>query len=79
MLLRIVKRDLQRNKIITFGLFVFIMLSALLVASASQVIIELSGSLNQLLIKSKALISCRCTQDKSTAQQSRALQPLIHW
>lgn len=54
MLLRIVKRDLQRNKIITFGLFVFIMLSALLVASASQVIIELSGSLNQLLIKSKA-------------------------
>lgn len=54
MLLRIVKRDFQRNKIISIGLFVFIMLSALLVASASHVLMELSGSLNNLLDKSNA-------------------------
>ena len=54
MLLQIVTRDLQRNKIISLGLFIFIMLSALLVASASHVIMELSGSLNNLLATSKA-------------------------
>ncbi|MGF7048086.1 putative ABC transport system permease protein [Paenibacillus sp. DS2015] len=54
MLLQIVKRDFQRNKIITIVLFIFIMLSALLVASASHIMMELSGSLNNLLDKSKA-------------------------
>ncbi|UNK20692.1 hypothetical protein MNQ98_12045 [Paenibacillus sp. N3/727] len=54
MLLQIVKIDFQRNKIITIILFIFIMLSSLLVASASHVIMELSGSLNNLLTKSKA-------------------------
>ncbi|WP_249435682.1 ABC transporter permease [Paenibacillus sp. Marseille-Q4541] len=54
MLLQIVRRDFQRNKIITIVLFVFIMLSALLIASASHVIMELSGSLHNLLVKSKA-------------------------
>lgn len=54
MLLHIVKRDFQRNKIITTVLFFFIMLSALLIASASHVIMELSGSLNNLLSQSKA-------------------------
>ncbi|OMC72673.1 ABC transporter permease [Paenibacillus odorifer] len=80
MLLRIVKRDLQRNKIITFGLFVFIMLSALLVASASQVIIELSGSLNQLLIKSKAphFVQMHAGQiDSSAIESFTAANPLV--
>lgn len=54
MLLQIVKRDVLRNKIITGGLFIFIMLSSLLVASASHIIMELTGSLNQLLAVSKA-------------------------
>ncbi|GIP42901.1 ABC transporter permease [Paenibacillus sp. J45TS6] len=54
MLLHIVKRDFQRNKIITTILFFFIMLSALLIASASHVITELSSSLNNLLSQSKA-------------------------
>lgn len=53
MLLHIIKRDFQRNKIITIVLFFFIMLSALLIASASHVIMELSGSLNNLLSQSK--------------------------
>ncbi len=54
MLLQIVKKDFQRNKIITIVLFIFMMLSALLAACASQVIMELSGSLSNLLDKSKA-------------------------
>lgn len=54
MLLKIVKRDFLRNKIITIVLIVFIMLSTLLVASASHVIMELSSSLNNLLAKSNA-------------------------
>ncbi|NUU62017.1 ABC transporter permease [Paenibacillus agri] len=54
MLLKIAIKDFQRNKIVTIGLFLFIMLSALLVASASHIIMELSGSLNHLLLKSNA-------------------------
>jgi putative ABC transport system permease protein len=54
MLLQIVKKDFQRNKIITMVLFIFMMLSALLAACAAQVIMELSGSLSHLLDKSKA-------------------------
>ncbi|MEK5398100.1 ABC transporter permease [Paenibacillus sp. FSL K6-2859] len=54
MLLQIVKKDFQRNKIITIVLFIFMMLSALLAACASQVIMELYGSLSHLLDKSKA-------------------------
>ncbi|WP_160031668.1 ABC transporter permease [Paenibacillus sp. An7] len=54
MLLHIVKRDFQRNKIITTILFVFIMLSALLMATASHVLMELTSSLNNLLSLSKA-------------------------
>lgn len=42
MLLQIVKRDVLRNKIIIGGLFIFIMLSSLLVASASHIIMELT-------------------------------------
>jgi putative ABC transport system permease protein len=54
MLLKIAKKDVQRNKIVTIGLFVFIMLSALLAASASHVMMQLFGSLNNLLLQSKA-------------------------
>jgi len=54
MLSKIVKRDFQRKKIITIGLFIFIMLSSLLVASATHVIMELTSSLNNLLVKSNA-------------------------
>lgn len=54
MLLKIIKRDFQRNKIITIALFIFIMLSALLVASASNIIMQLSSSLAHLFTESKA-------------------------
>lgn len=54
MLVRIVKKDFQRNKIITAVLFLFLMLSAVLIASASHIIMSLTGSLNHLLTVSKA-------------------------
>ncbi|GGG59788.1 FtsX-like permease family protein [Paenibacillus radicis (ex Gao et al. 2016)] len=54
MLLKIVKRDFQRNKMITLGLFIFIMLSSLLTASSAHVVMELTHSLDNLLVKSNA-------------------------
>jgi putative ABC transport system permease protein len=54
MLLKIAKKDFLRNKVINIVLFIFIMLSALLVASASHIIMELSSSLTNLLAKSNA-------------------------
>ena len=51
---RILKKDFLRNKIVTATLFVFIMLAALLVASAIGIIIELFGSMDILLEKSNA-------------------------
>ena len=52
MLGKILKKDFLRQKRITTVLFVFVMLSALLVASGTNMILELSNSLNYLFIKS---------------------------
>ncbi len=52
MLLKILKKDLKRNKTISIALFFFIMLSALLVASASNIIIQLSSSMEHLFTMS---------------------------
>lgn len=54
MLIKILKKDFSRNKRITIVLFMFVLLSALLVASGSNMIIELVNSLNYLFIKSDA-------------------------
>jgi len=53
MLLKMLKKDVNRKKLITAALFVFIMLPALLISSGSNMIIELSGSLNSLFIQAK--------------------------
>lgn len=54
MLLRMLKKDVLRKKSITAGLFIFIMLSAVLASSAAHIIGELTGSLNHLLEVSRA-------------------------
>jgi putative ABC transport system permease protein len=48
------KKDFLRNKIITVAVFTFIMLSALLIASGSNMFIDLSNSINYLFEKSNA-------------------------
>lgn len=45
---KILKKDFLRKKIITIVVFAFILLSALLVASGADLIVELSNSLNSL-------------------------------
>ena len=54
MLIKILKKDFSRQKKITIVLFIFVLLSALLVASGSSMIVELANSLNYLFIKSDA-------------------------
>jgi putative ABC transport system permease protein len=51
---KILKKDIVRNKIITSILLSFIMLSSLLIASASSIIGDLVGSMNKLFEKSSA-------------------------
>ena len=51
---KILRKEFLRKKIITIVMFAFILLSALLVASGSNLIMELSNSLNVLFAKSKA-------------------------
>jgi putative ABC transport system permease protein len=51
---KILKKDFQRKKIITIVVFAFILLSAVLVASGSNLIMDLSNSLNALFEKSRA-------------------------
>ncbi len=48
MILKILKNDLLRKKVITVAVFVFIMLSALLMASGTHLLINLNNSLNNL-------------------------------
>lgn len=48
------KKDLLHNKTITIVLFFFIMLSSFLVASGTNLIVELTNSMNALFAKSKA-------------------------
>lgn len=54
MLFNMLKKDLSKKKIITATLFVFIMLAALLVSAGSNMIMELSNSMNSLFTSSKA-------------------------
>ncbi len=54
MLFKILKKDFQRNKAIIIALFIFIMVSSLLVSSGSRVIIELFGSIDNLFEKANA-------------------------
>lgn len=54
MLKKILKKDLSRNKLIIVILFVFIMLAAMLTASAINLILDLLGSINILFEKSVA-------------------------
>lgn len=51
---KILKKDFSRNKVITITLFVFIMLAALLVASAVGIVTELLGSVDGLFTESSA-------------------------
>ncbi len=50
---KILKKDFLRKKIITIVVFAFILLSALLVASGSSLIMDLSSALNALFEKSR--------------------------
>jgi putative ABC transport system permease protein len=53
MVAKILRKDFLRKKIITIVVFAFMLLSALLVASGSNLIMELSNSLDALFAKSK--------------------------
>lgn len=48
MLLKILNKDIKRNKIITATLFMFITLAIMLVVSATSIIMELAGSMDNL-------------------------------
>jgi len=51
---RIIKKDISRNKVITATLFLFIMLAAILVSGAVNIIITLFGSMDSLFTGSVA-------------------------
>lgn len=48
MIRKMLKKDLQRNKVITITLCCFIMLAAMLIASASGIVMELFHSIDSL-------------------------------
>ncbi|MCK4258159.1 MAG: FtsX-like permease family protein [Halanaerobiales bacterium] len=54
MLLKMLTKDFVKKKIITISLVIFIVLATLLVASGSNMIVELFNSLNDLFAKSEA-------------------------
>lgn len=54
MLLKILKKELLRKKVITGAIFIFVMLAALLMASGSNILINLSNALNYLFKASDA-------------------------
>ncbi|MFF2888692.1 FtsX-like permease family protein [Paenibacillus sp. NPDC057967] len=54
MLIQMLRRDVRRKKSISIALFIFISISALLVASGSNMLMELTQSLNALFKQSKA-------------------------
>jgi putative ABC transport system permease protein len=54
MTLRILKKDISRNKVITSTLFLFILLAAMLVALAVNIIITLLASMDILFTRSRA-------------------------
>jgi len=51
---KILRKDFQRKKIISIVVFAFILLSALLVASGANLIMDLSSALDALMAKAKA-------------------------
>lgn len=51
MIFRLIKKDFKKNKVITLTLFMFILLSAMLVSSALMIVTELNGSLTHLFEK----------------------------
>ncbi len=53
MLLKQLQKDWQRNRAVTAALFIFVMLAALLVASATNTIIQLVSSLGDLFAQAK--------------------------
>ncbi|MGX2943577.1 FtsX-like permease family protein [Enterococcus alishanensis] len=53
MIRRLIKKDFKKNKVITFTLFMFILLSAMLVSSTLIIVTELNGSLNHLFKEAK--------------------------
>lgn len=54
MLKRILQKDLTRNKVVTAALFIFILLAAMLVSSATNIIMELTSSMASLFRQSRA-------------------------
>ncbi|WP_105619069.1 ABC transporter permease [Vallitalea okinawensis] len=54
MIIKILKKDIVRNKVITAAVFIFITLSALLMASGSNMLIDLGNSLDYLFEASNA-------------------------
>ncbi|MCC0650678.1 FtsX-like permease family protein [Clostridioides sp. ZZV15-6598] len=54
MLKRILQKDLARNKVVTVALFIFILLAAMLVSSATNIIMELTSSMASLFRQSRA-------------------------
>lgn len=54
MIIRMLKTDLKRNRIITITLYIFIVLAAMLVSSAISIILTLFGSIDTLLEESDA-------------------------
>lgn len=50
--MKMLKKDVMKNKMITLALFIFILLSALLVSSGTNLILDLSNSLSNLFTKS---------------------------
>ncbi|WP_000580363.1 FtsX-like permease family protein [Bacillus cereus] len=51
---RMLKRDLLRNRMISFILFIFLMLSSVLIASAAGILVDLFGSMDRLFKNSNA-------------------------
>ncbi|GAA0178361.1 FtsX-like permease family protein [Clostridium sediminicola] len=54
MIFKILKKDITRKKIITVAVFIFIMLSSMLLASGTNMIIDLTNSLDYLFEKADA-------------------------
>lgn len=52
MFLKMLRKDIQRNKLVNFALFLFVMLAALAVSSAVGIMTELSGALDHLFERS---------------------------
>lgn len=54
MRLAFIKKDLTRHRLISIGLTICIMMTSFLAASAAQMIVQLNGSISNLLHSAKA-------------------------